>query len=472
MTFLKQPSKTIISKYIEATNQMRPNIMKAYTLVFLAIILLRLPLSAQQNPILIDEIVAVVGNRIILESDLQAQLLQYQEEAANTDKHKLKCQILEDLLIQKLFVNQAEVDSIIITENQVDATLDERVRYFISQFGSQERMERFYGKTVLQIKEEFREIIREQMMAEEAQQSVIENVKVTPSEVRAFFRSIPADSIPTIPAEFEIGQIVKKPPIGAEELNAVRERLTGYRNRIIAGERFETFAALYSEDPGSASRGGELGFYRRGELFPEFEAVAFRLERGEVSEIVKTKAGFHIIQMIERRGETINVRHLLLRPKSSPLELEVARNFLDSLSNEIKAGNLSFQEALKHSDDPGRMHGGLMINPYTGTSRFEAEHIEPNVFFVIDRMTVGEISRAVPFLDEEGNNAFRLLYLKERTTPHKANLTDDYDRIKNWALQQKQRNAIMDWIRDKNNKTYINIVERYRGCSFDVKWIN
>lgn len=444
--------------------------MKTYICIIFSLILLNSNLYPQQSGVLIDEVVAVVGNRIILESDLESQVLQYQAEGATTGKQTLKCQVLEDLMIQKLFVNKAEVDSIIITDSQVDAALDQRIRYFVSQFGSQERMEKFYGKTISQIKEEFRDIIKEQMMAEDAQHSVIENIKVTPSEVRAFFRNIPADSIPLIPAEYEIAQIVKKPPVSVEELNAVRERLRGYRNRILAGERFETFAALYSEDPGSASRGGELGFYRRGELYPEFEAVAFRLEKGEVSDIVKTKAGFHIIQMIERRGETINVRHLLLRPKPSIIELEEARNFLDSLSNEVKAGNITFEEALKHSDDPGKMHGGLMINPYTGTSRFESEHIDPNVFFVVDKMEVGEISRAVPFIDEEGNNAFRLLYLKHRTLPHRANLNEDYDRIKNWALENKQRNAIMDWIREKKSSTYINIVQRYHGCGFDVNW--
>lgn len=430
------------------------------------------PVLAQQNELLIDEVVAVVGNRIILESDLETQVLQQQAQGATIGKQTLKCQILEDLMIQKLFVNQAEVDSVTVTDNQVESALDHRVRYFVSQFGSQEKMENFYGKSVMEIKNEFREIIREQLMAEEVQQGIVENIKVTPSEVRAFFNRIPTDSIPLIPSEFEVGQIVKKPPVGNEELNAVRERLRGYRNRILAGERFETFAALYSEDPGSATRGGELGFYRRGELFPEFEAVAFRLERGEVSDIVKTKAGFHIIQMIERRGETVNVRHILLRPKPSPVELEQASNFLDSLATEIRAGKLSFEDALKFSDDPGKMHGGLLINPYTGTQRFEAEHLEPTVFFVVDKMKVGDISGAVPFTDEEGYSAFRLLYLKDRTTPHRANLNDDYDRIKNWALESKQRDAIIDWIKSKNQKTFIKIVERYHDCVFDTPWLN
>jgi peptidyl-prolyl cis-trans isomerase SurA len=428
-------------------------------------------LQAQQEEVLIDEVVAVVGNRIILESDLETQVLQYQAQGSTIGKQTLKCQILEDLMIQKLFVNQAEVDSVIVTDNQIESTLDQRVRYFASQFGSREKMEQFYGKSVSEIKIEFRNIIKEQLMSEEVQQSIIQDIKITPSEVRVFFQKIPTDSIPVIPAEYMIAQIVKMPPVSAEELNAVRERLRDYRNRIIAGERFETFAALYSEDPGSASRGGELGFYSRGELYPEFEAVAFRLKKGEVSDIVKTQAGFHIIQMLEQRGERINVRHILLRPKPSVVELEEARRFLDSLSVEIESGNISFEEAVKSSDDPGKMHGGMMLNPYSGTTRFEADQIEPNIFFVIDKMVVGETSKAVPFLDEEGNNAYRLLHLKERSDPHRANLNEDYNRIKDWALENKQHSTILDWIGKKTTMNYINIVERYRDCETDINWI-
>ncbi|MGB4204604.1 MAG: peptidylprolyl isomerase [Bacteroidales bacterium] len=445
--------------------------MKKLIVISVSLIFMQLQLFSQQTEVLIDEVVAVVGNRIILESDLETQLLQHQTKGLTSGKKTMKCEILEDLMIQKLFVNQAEADSIEITDNQLENALNQRIRYFTSQFGSQEKLENFYGKSIMEIKNEFRDLIKEQMMAEEAQQQVIEDIKVTPSEIRAFYKSIPADSIYTIPTEFEIGQIIKKPPVSTAELNAVRNQLKTYRNRILAGERFETFAALYSEDPGSASRGGELGFYRRGELYPEFEAVAFRLEKGEISDIVKTKAGYHIIQMLERRGETINVRHILLRPKPSPVELEEARNFLDSLAGEIRAGNITYEQALEYSDDPGKMHGGLMINPYTGTPRFESEHLEPSVYFVADKMKIGEISNAVPFLDEEGYNAYRLLYLKDKTTPHKANLNDDYDRIKNWALENKQHNAIVDWVKEKNKKTYINIIEAYRDCDFKTKWI-
>lgn len=421
--------------------------------------------------VLIDEVVAVVGGKIILESDLEAQALQYKAQGTNLSHSSVKCMILEELLTQKLLINQAEIDSLVVTDAQVESTLDQRIRYYISQFGSQEKLEAFYGKSVLQIKDEFRDIIKEQMLAEEAQQKIIGKVSVTPSEVKAFFNRIPEDSIPLIPAEFEIRQIVKKPPVSVDEIEALKSRLRSYRNRILAGERFATFAALYSEDPGSATRGGELGFYNRGELYPEFEAVAYNLEKGQVSDIVKTKAGYHIIQLIERRGEMINVRHILLRPKPSVVELEQARNALDSLARLIREKKITFDEALNLSDDPGKTHGGMLVNPYTGTTRFEADQLDPNVFFVVDKLKPGEISNAIPFTDEEGNSAFRLLYLKERTSPHKANLRDDYHRIQNWALEDKQMKVMRKWIDEKSRKTYISIVERYRDCGFRSRWL-
>lgn len=442
-------------------------------LISLAVTMAVLPVTSQTQPesVLIDEIVAVVGNRIVLESDIQVQLQQIRAQGNTQSDQGLKCVIFEEMMIQKLLVNKAEVDSLIVTDEHVESVLDQRVRYYISQFGSRERLEEFYGKSVSGIKDEFRDVVRDQLLADEARQVVLGNISVTPSEVRAFFSRMPSDSIPIIPAEYVIGHIVKKPPVSPEELNAVRERLRGYRDRIIAGERFATFAALYSEDPGSSARGGELGFYRRGELFPEFEAVAFNLERGEVSEIVRTQAGFHIIQLIERRGESINVRHILLRPKPSIIELEQARAFLDSLAVEIRNGNITFADALKHSEDPNKAHGGLLMNPFTGTTRFEQEHIDPAVFFAINRLNPGEISNALPFIDEEGYSAFRIIYLIERTNEQRANLRDNYDRVKSWALEEKQHKTLINWINDKAEATFISINERYRNCRLNSRWL-
>ncbi len=428
--------------------------------------------SVHTQGVLIDEVVAVVGNKIILESDLEAQATQFKAQGITRSHSTLKCQALEDLLIQKLLINQAEIDSVKVTDSQIESTLDQRIRYYVSQFGSQEKLESFYGKSVLEIKNEFRDVIKDQLMADDVQEKITGKTKVTPSEVRAFFNTIPTDSLPLIPAEYEVRQIVKKPPVSTEETNAIRNRLKTYRDRIIAGERFATFAALYSEDPGSASKGGELGFFRRGELYPEFEAVAFSLEKGQISDIIKTKAGFHIIQLIERRGETINTRHILLRPKPSPVELQIAKNFLDSLTTLIKENKITFDQALKYCDDPGKIHGGMLVNYYTGNTRFEAEQLDPAVFFVVDKLQVGDISNAVPFTDEEGNNAYRVLFLSERTLPHRANLRDDYSRIQNWALEKKQKKAMNAWVDEKTRKTYISMVEHYQSCQFENKWFH
>ncbi|MDP2424446.1 MAG: peptidylprolyl isomerase [Bacteroidales bacterium] len=440
--------------------------------IFIFIVLLFL-IAGQAHPqdVLIDEVVAVVGNKIILESDLEAQAMQFKAQGATLAHSTLKCQALEDMLIQKLLINQAEIDSVQVTETQIESTLDQRIRYYISQFGSQDKLEAFYGKSVLEIKNEFRDVIRDQLMADEVQDKIIGKTAVTPSEVRAFYNNIPVDNIPLIPAEYEVRQIVKKPPVGIEEINAIRGRLKSYRDRIVAGERFATFAALYSEDPGSSSRGGELGFYRRGELYPEFEAVAFNLEKGQVSDILKTQAGYHIIQMIERRGETINVRHILIKPKPSPIELEQAKKSLDSLATLIRQKKITFDEALKHCDDPGKTHGGMLVNSYTGNTRFEAEQLDPQVFFVVDKLQVSEISSAVPFSDEEGNSAYRILLLSDRTTPHRANLREDYNRVQNWALEEKQKKSMKRWVEEKTRKTYISIVDRYDPCEFDNKWV-
>ncbi len=467
---MKQPSKTIALRYTRKINTINHGRRVRLLLVVIALVGFAPFNYTHAQGMLIDEVVAVVGNKIILESDLEAQAIQAKAQGSTLSHQTLKCLALEDMLIQKLLIAQAEVDSVKITDSQVEGSLDQRMRYYISQFGSQEKLESFYGKSVLEIKNEFRDVIRDQLMADEVKEGIIGKVKVTPSEVRSFYNKIPIDSIPLIPMEYEVRQIIKKPVVKPEELELLRNRLKGYRDRIVAGERFTTFAALYSEDPGSASRGGELGFYRRGELYPEFEAVAFSLEKGQVSDIVKTKAGYHVIQMIERRGESVNVRHILLKPKPSPVELEQAKNTLDSLATLIKQGKITFEEALQLSDDPGKTHGGALINSYTGNTRFGADQLDPSVFFVVDKLKQGEVSNAVPFTDEEGNSAYRLLFLKERTTPHKANLREDYNQIQTWALEDKQTRMVSLWIREKSKKTFIRFSDRYRYCQFEHSW--
>lgn len=445
---------------------------KTYSLILLPVIFFLLqPLAKAQ---VIDQVVAVVGKNIILQSDIESQYIQYRlQRGISGSASSIRCKILEDLLFQKLMLNQAELDSVTVTPEQVAQEMERRLRYFTAELGSQEKLEQYYNKSVAEIKEELTKLVEDQMLVEQVQTGIMSKITVTPSEIKLFFRSLPKDSIPMITTEFEIAQIVKMPPISIDEKISTKERLHGFRQRILAGERFSTLAVLYSEDPGSAKKGGELGFYGRGELYPEFEAVAFKLKDGEVSEIVESEAGFHIIQMIERRGDYVNVRHILLTPKVSPDALMQARSELDSIARLIRNGEIKFDEAVeKFSEQPDKLAGGLLINPYTGSTRFEASQVDQQVSFVVDKMAVNEISDPVPMKTDDGKDAFRLLMVKSKTEPHQANLTDDYNRIQGWALEEKKQKAVEEWIKSKSKNAYVTIVDEYAGCSFNFNWKN
>lgn len=430
-----------------------------------------LAVNAWSQEQVIDEVVAVVGANYILQSDIEAQYVQFRMQGGITDARATRCQILEDLLFQKLMLNQAELDSIVVTDDQIEQTMDTRFRYYIQQFGSQEKLEQYYKKSLIEIREEFKTLVKEQLMVDEVQQKLIKDLKVTPSDVRSFFNSMSKDSIPMIDTEYEIGQIVKEPSINKEELDATRERLKSLRDRIIKGENFGTLAVLYSEDPGSAKKSGELGFVSRGQLYPEYEAAAFGLKKGEISEIIKSKAGYHIIQLIERRGEQINTRHILLMPKISDTDLQKASKLLDSIAGLVRDKKMTFEEAaLKYSDDPGKINGASMVNEATGNTRFLASQLDPKVAFSITKLNPGEISRPVAMLNEETKQTLNLYYLKTKTEPHRANLKDDYSTIMEWAMNKKRGESINKWISEKISKTYFRINESYKSCKFQHSW--
>jgi len=428
--------------------------------------------SMAQEEYVVDQIAAVVGKNIILESDIETQYLSYRMQGGiSGTASEMRCVILEDILYQKLMVSQAEVDSIEISNIQVEAELDRRLGMFINQFGSQEKLEEYYDKTLTEIKQELHTIVKDQLITQQVQSGIVATVTVTPSEIRSFYRSLPTDSIPLIKTEFVIAEIVKNPPINVEEKIRVKEQLLELRKRILEGESFSTLAILYSQDPGSAKKGGELGFYGRGQLYPEFEGVAYKLKEGEISNVVETEAGYHIIQMIERKGDYINVRHILLTPKVSPADLLEARKELDSIAKLIKADSISFEDAVeKFSDSDNKNSGGLLINRYSGSTSFEAEQLDAQVSFTIEKMEVGEISDPVPMKTEDQKDAYRLLLLKERTTPHRANMKEDYSRIQEWALQAKQRKIMDEWINEKARETYIRIIDEYKSCDFTNYW--
>jgi peptidyl-prolyl cis-trans isomerase SurA len=420
----------------------------------------------------IDQVIAVIGSNIVLQSDLQAQFEQYRAESGiQGTEASMKCFLLKSMIYQKLLMNQAELDSVEVTDGQVESELDRRLRYYISLVGSQEKFEEFYQKSVVDFKEELREEVRELIMVQNVQQTLTENVKVTPTEVRSFYKSIPTDSLPYMNSKLSLAQIVKMPPVNKEEVERVKNKLQEIRYRVLNGENFATLAILYSEDPGSSKQGGELGLFGRGQMFPEFEAAAFSLDKGEVSEIVKTDAGYHILQSIERRGEYVNVRHILLRPKVSPTDLYTAKTELDSIAGLIEKGTFTFEEAVvKFSDDPSKNNGGLLINPMSNTSLWESDELDPKVFFVIDKLAVGELSAPVQFQTQDGKDAYRILLMKDRTEPHQANLKQDYDFLQESALQKKQQEELDKWVMEKVENTYIQVNDEYRDCQFFRDW--
>ena len=442
---------------------------KIFALIALITICVSATYAQQQ---VIDKIVAVVGKNIIMQSDIEEQYMQYRLQGGiKGSASSIRCEILEDQLFRKLMLNQAELDSIEVTDTQIESEMDYRIRYYLAQLGSQEKVEKYFNKTMAEIKDELRTIIRDQKMIEEVQRKIVDGVSATPSDVREFFSSIPSDSIPMVSAQYEIAELVKKPPITLDEKLEVKDRLYGLRSRILKGERFSTMALLYSEDPGSAKKGGELGFKGRGELVPEFEAAAFALKDGEISEVVETEYGYHIIQMIERRGDYVNVRHILLTVKVSPEALQQAYNELDSIANLIRNDSITFDEAVRQfSDEDDKVNGGYLVNPNNGSTLFSAEDLDQQVSVVVNRLQVGEVSNPVPMKTKNDKDAYRLLIIKKKTTPHKANLKDDYALIQQWTMQKLRQDAINKWIEAKSSKAYVKIGDDYCGCDFQFDW--
>jgi peptidyl-prolyl cis-trans isomerase SurA len=423
------------------------------------------------QPQSIDKIVAIVGDKAILLSEVESQAMQMEQQATAKDSN-LRCNVLEDIIIQKLLLNQAEKDSVVVSDDQVDSELSKKIRYFVGQIGSVEKLEAYLGKSIVQIKDDFRERIRDQLVVQQMQGKIAGDVKVSPAEVKAYFESIPADSIPFIESEIQVAQILKKPPVNQAERERVRKELQDIRQKIIDGRSFASMSAFYSEDVVSAAKGGELGFVGRGDLVPEFEAAAFALKGKDISDIIETMYGFHIIQLIERRGETINVRHILISPKASANDLEFARIKLDSISEVIRLGRMSFEDAaLKFSDDADtKNNGGLLINPGSGSTWFEVSQMDQSLFFVVDKMKIGELSDPVPVRIGEKKESYRIVSLKARTEPHRANLKQDYQRILMAAENEKKEKLVKDWIERKRQSFFIKIDPEFSDCPFKNSW--
>ena len=442
--------------------------MKKFILQLVIIVAANLALQAQNN--IIDEVVWVVGDEAILKSDVESQRLQalYQGQKFNGDPY---CVIPEQIAVQKLFLHQAELDSIIVTDNDIISTVDRQINYMIAQLGSKEKLEEYFGKPLSKIREEQREIAREERTIDMMKESLLENVTVTPAEVRAYFKNVPSDSMVMIPAEVEVELITIEPEYDPQEIEEIKSRLREYTDRVHKGERFSTLAVLYSECA-SAKDGGELGFKGKGEYVPEFANVAFNLtDPTKVSRIVETQFGFHIIQLIEKRGDRINCRHILLRPHISATEKNKAMLRLDSIADAIRNNKVSFKNAtrLYSQDKDTRNNGGLLINPYTGTSRFQMEQLPQEIGKLVYNMNVGEISEPFTMVDTRENRnreICAIVRVKSKTKAHPASVTEDFIQLKDIVLQHKKEKIIEDWIREKQQEIYVRINENWRSCEF------
>ena len=433
---------------------------------FLILATFNFPLLAQS----VDKIEAVLGDEIILTSEIESQYLQYLSQG-NTKSSEIKCQIIEDLLFQKLLINQAKLDSLVVSNEEVETEINKRLSYFESQLGSVEKVEDYFGKSKAEIELELSKVIKDQFLAQRMQNQLTSSIKVTPAEVKDAYALLSDAEIPTMPTQVEVAQIVIKPKITNEQKDKIRARLNSFRERVYNGEDFKMLATLYSDDPGSATKGGELGFVNRGDLVPEFERAAFRLKEGEISEVVESQFGYHIVQLIERRGEQINVRHILIKTKVNATALHAAKLKMDSIANQISAGSLIFDEAVnKYSDDENKNNGGLLLNPNTMSTLHILDDMAPALRLVVESLVEGGVSAPAVIQMQDENKAYRILRLNKRVETHKANLVDDFSKIKEYSINAKKQETLEKWMNKTIAKTYIRLSDALSECELANKW--
>jgi peptidyl-prolyl cis-trans isomerase SurA len=428
--------------------------------------------AGQEN--VVDEIVWIVGDEAILRSDVESQRLYLQNEDRRFEGDPY-CIIPEQIAIQKLYLNQAKVDSVDVEEGQVIRMADQWINGAVNQIGTKEKLEEYFNKKLSQIKEERKTIIREQQIVLKMQQQLTGDIKLTPSEVRRYYRNISQDSLPMIPTTVEVQIVTMEPKIPFEETDAIKARLRDFTEQVHSGQiEFSTLARMYSEDPGSSAHGGEMGFMSKTTLLPEFANVAFNLtDPKRVSNIVETEYGFHIIQLIEKRGDRINCRHILLHPKVSDKELDEASTRMDSLYADIIDGKLSFEDAATYLsyDKDTRNNKGLMVNQnyesnHMGTPKFEMEELPQDIGKVVDGMQVGDISKPFRMMTDRQKEVIAIVKLKSRTASHKANLADDYQALKTIVEERKREDMLREWVIKKQKTTYIRIADGWRQCDF------
>ena len=425
----------------------------------------------------VDEVIWVVGDEAILKSDVEAMRIQAQQEGVRW-KGNPDCAIPEQIAVQKLYLHQAAIDSIEVTEAEITQGIEQQIEYMISVIGSREKLEEYHKKNMTQIRNELRESYRERQMVQEMQRHLVKDISVTPADVRRYFADLPQDSVPFVPTEVEVQIISQMPRVDQEEINRVKEELRDYTDRVNKGETsFQTLARMYSEDPGTARRGGELGYTGRGTLDQAFANVAFNLtDPKKVSKIVESEFGFHIIQLIDKRGDKVNVRHILRKPVVSQEAIDRSLARLDSIRTEILDGKFTFEAgASVISDDKDtRNNNGLMANATQSgrTSRFRLQDLPSEIARAVDTLQVGNISRPFQMINERGKTTCVIAKLKSRTEGHKATITEDFQVMKDVVMEKRRQEKLHEWVVNKIKSTYVRVNDRYRDCQFEYQgWI-
>jgi peptidyl-prolyl cis-trans isomerase SurA len=444
--------------------------MKKYLII--ALLLISSNLFAQRK--VVDKVVAVVGDNIILQSEVDQQYAQYLVQGSKPDAD-IKCHFLQNMLSQKLLSQQAVIDSITVTEEEVDDEVDRRMRMMASRAGGETRLEEFLGRSIIQYKDEIRPDIQEQLVAQRMQAKITEKVEVTPLDIKRFFDDIPKDSLPEFNTEVEVGEIIIYPKLTREEKEFYKDKAEALRLRVKGGDNFASLARLYSQDPGSARDGGELPFFDRQTMAKEFTAWAFKLKAGELSPVFETDFGFHFLEVLERRGEQVRARHILIIPESTPESLERAKVEIDSIYNKVEAKKMDFSAAaaLYSGNNDTKYNGGMILN-YESASRttfIPVDKLDPSVFLVVDTMKVGTYSTPEVFTDERNKKGYRFLYLRSKIPPHTANLEQDLPKIKEAAYSDKENKVVSQWFEKRRKATFIKIDEDYHNCAVLKEWV-
>ena len=427
----------------------------------------------------IDEVVWVVGDEPIMKSDVEQMRLQGEMEGMKWGGNP-DCRIPEQIAVQKLFLHQAALDSIEVTESDIAQTVEQQINYWINSVGSREKLEEYQGKSLSQIRSDLHDDVKNSKMIQQMKRKIMSDVTVTPADVRRYFKNLPEDSIPFVPTEVEVEILVKKPRIPQSEINRVKDQLRSFTDRVTKGETsFSTLARLYSEDPGSARQGGEMDYAGRGTLDPAFASVAFNLtDPKKISKIVESAFGYHIIQLVDKRGDKVKVRHILLKPKVSAEDLNKALGRLDSIAADIKDGKFTFEAACSYlsEDKDTRNNHGLMAytDNQTGkiTSRFQMKDLPTEVASVVNTMKVGEISAPFKMVDHRGKTVAAIIKLINRIDGHRAKITEDFQTMQEVVMQKESEKKLHDWVVNKIKNTYVRMNDRYKGCDFEYQgWI-